>query len=132
MMMGVVGGVSLLVVAGVLWWGTRAVVERPIERNIVVGIRTSATQASDAAWEAGHRAALPVIKVVSLVSAGLAVPLILAGVLARTERPTAPVLMLFALGYGTVLVGALLSARAANRAARAVGEGADRRGEESV
>jgi hypothetical protein len=50
-------GVGLIPVAGVPM--ARMAATGVLERNGVAGIRTRHTQASDAAWAAGHAAALP-------------------------------------------------------------------------
>jgi hypothetical protein len=41
---------------------TRQAAEGLISRNVAAGIRTRHTQASDEAWAAGHRAALPALR----------------------------------------------------------------------
>ncbi|MCA1185304.1 MULTISPECIES: SdpI family protein [unclassified Saccharopolyspora] len=91
-----------------------------LRRNHFVGIRTRATQASDAAWAAGHRAAEP--RLLQAARTGYAAGLLTAvitiahvqGVLPLPVALVAPnaglvLLLVFAL-HGTVL---------ANRAARA-------------
>ena len=55
------------VVLLVLFAVTRMGAEGDMGRNSAVGIRLRATQRSDAAWRAGHAAALPVVKVSCVV-----------------------------------------------------------------
>lgn len=52
-----------------------------LPRNAMVGIRTRATKASDAAWSAGHRAAAPVLKASVAVAVVFAVVTLAAGTL---------------------------------------------------
>ena len=49
-----------------------------ITANGLVGIRTRATQSSDAAWRAGHRAATPVLVGLTIVTAVAAVIVLVA------------------------------------------------------
>lgn len=43
-----------------------------LHRNSAIGIRTSETKKSDAAWESGHREAAPILKVTGLIIIPLA------------------------------------------------------------
>ena len=54
-------------VLGILFMVTRMGASGDMGRNGAVGIRTKATQRSDAAWHAGHAAALPVARTACLV-----------------------------------------------------------------
>ncbi|XTZ17342.1 SdpI family protein [Micromonospora echinospora] len=49
---------------------TRAGADGRLRRNGAVGIRTRDTRASDAAWQAGHAAALPVVTRTGWVAVG--------------------------------------------------------------
>ena len=95
---------------------TRQAADGAIGRNGSSGIRTRHTQASDAAWVAGHRAALPVMTrmwTVAVVGAVVAV-----GAQLVAGEPAG-----ILLGLGALLVQVLVLARAAsaaNRAAQAV------------
>ncbi len=53
----IIPAVSLGLVAALLSWLAHASERGQLGRNGAVGIRTSATMRSDAAWDAGHRAA---------------------------------------------------------------------------
>ncbi|MCC5671419.1 SdpI family protein [Kocuria rhizophila] len=62
-----IGIVMSVVVLGVLFMVTRMGASGEMGRNGAVGIRIKATKRSDAAWRAGHAAALPVARTVCLV-----------------------------------------------------------------
>ncbi|MCF2572904.1 SdpI family protein [Brevibacterium sp. UCMA 11754] len=88
-----------------------------IGRNSVIGIRTRHTLASGAAWEAGHRAGVPYLYAMAVISIGHAMALLcveLSG--ART-----PGHVLSLLGWVLILVCAALAVKAANQAARSTG-----------
>ncbi|CAL8900068.1 hypothetical protein KVA01_09990 [Kocuria varians] len=61
-----IGIVSSLMVVAILYGVTRAGATGGMGRNGAVGIRTRATKRSDDAWQAGHAAALPVVRVLCL------------------------------------------------------------------
>jgi hypothetical protein len=61
-------GVALIPTVGVLV--TRMAAEGTIARNGAAGIRTRHTQASDAAWVAGHTAALPRVSATVPIAVG--------------------------------------------------------------
>ena len=48
--------VAMLAVAAVSFWTARRAAAGTLPRNDLIGIRTAATRASDAAWVAAHRA----------------------------------------------------------------------------
>ncbi|MEV8157238.1 SdpI family protein [Kocuria salsicia] len=62
-----IGIVMSVVVLGILFMVTRMGASGEMGRNGAVGIRTRATKRSDAAWRAGHAAALPVVRIACLV-----------------------------------------------------------------
>lgn len=115
--MGLLGGVGLLICGAVLYGITRAAARGSVPRNGLAGIRTGRTTASDAAWAAAHRAALSPTAVVSGVAAAFGIALIVAGAVSATDDPTAPVAVLFGIGYGVILAGGWWIVRVANRAA---------------
>lgn len=86
-------------------------------RNGAVGIRTSKTQASDAAWEAGHKAAAPVMRGSGVVSLALGVALVISGFMWPGDVPSLTTVALFVVGYGAVLVGSVPIVIKANAAA---------------
>ncbi|WP_125188056.1 SdpI family protein [Brevibacterium aurantiacum] len=88
-----------------------------IRKNSVIGIRTRHTLASDAAWEAGHRAGAPYLWAMAIISTGHAVALLCVELSGATA--TGNVLSL--LGWALILVCAGLAAKAANQAARSTG-----------
>ncbi|NYE00217.1 hypothetical protein BJY21_001401 [Kineosphaera limosa] len=116
--MGLVSGVSLIGVSVLLWWVTASAARGDLGRNGAVGIRTAATTASDAAWVAGHRAALPTAKITGIVGAIIGGNLVGAGLWSPSEEPSGAVLVLFAVGYSVIIVAALVAARIASQAAR--------------
>lgn len=62
-----IGIVMSVVVLGILFMVIRMGASGEMGRNGAVGIRTRATKRSDAAWRAGHAAALPVVRIACLV-----------------------------------------------------------------
>ncbi|MBR7744005.1 SdpI family protein [Phycicoccus sp. BSK3Z-2] len=69
---------SDVLVAALLVRVTAAAADGRLDRNGFAGIRTPATGASDAAWRAGHAAALPTARLVALVfGAGAALGVVL-------------------------------------------------------
>lgn len=118
MVLALVGAWGLVTVAVAMWFVARAGEQGDLPRNGLVGIRTSATRASDRSWAAGHRAAAGPARTMVRVVIGLAVALAASALLPRGEEPHPVTIGLFVLGYAAVLVGALLVTRTANRAAR--------------
>ena len=118
MVLALVGAWGLVTVAAAMWFVARAGERGDLPRNGLVGIRTSATRASDRAWAAGHRAAAGPARTMAQVVVGLAVALAASALLPQGEQPHPVTIGLFALGYTAVLLGALLVTRTANRAAR--------------
>lgn len=88
-----------------------------IRNNGALGLRTPATMSSEEAWEAGHRAALPVVKPLC-IGAGIAA---VAGAILGSWAPAGIVLVLIAAGL--LVAGAVGGGVAAHRAARSVSAG---------
>lgn len=111
---------SLAFTGWITWFVVTQGAVGAVEPNSVVGIKTRATQASPAAWEAGHRAALPWTK--RTVIASVAVSMTGALVLATSSgtRATAVGTVLTLSGFVVLVVGVLIVARVANKAAREV------------
>lgn len=89
-----------------------------LDRNGMVGIRTSATLLSEEAWQAGHRAAVPRLRLagmVGLLLGGLSVPI---GVIALVMGQEPPVGLL-AVPVGGLTVEIVLLLMATTRAHRA-------------
>lgn len=59
---------GVILVAVVCIAMTHSAASGTLSRNGSAGIRTRKTQASDAAWLAGHRAALPIVKWIGVVA----------------------------------------------------------------
>lgn len=113
-----IGVVVLTLVCGSI---ASASAKGALPRNGAIGIRTKATKSSDAAWDAGHRAAVPMMRwttwfgvLMTMVTAAAVI------VLRPGEEPgwevTAPIL-----GFAGVSVGLMAAGVVANRAAKAVG-----------
>lgn len=68
-----IGYLLLAVVCIVLAWVIRG--DR-LPRNRAIGIRSALTMRSEAAWQAGHRAAIPVLTTISIIAAGFALVLL--------------------------------------------------------
>lgn len=106
-----VGGVLVVVV-------TRRAARGELARNHLAGVRTPATLASDRAWLAAHRAALPATTVGGAIA--------IAGSLLLLLRPgPAGTLVLLAVVGGGLLAGVIGGAVQGVRAARAVADGPD-------
>lgn len=88
-----------------------------IRRNSVIGIRTRHTLASDAAWEAGHRSGVPYLYAMAVISTGHAVALLCVELSGATTAGN----VLSLLGWGLILVCAVLAVKAANQAAKSTG-----------
>ncbi|MDN5895198.1 MAG: SdpI family protein [Nocardioides sp.] len=88
--------------------------------NRIVGIKTRATQASDNAWSAGHRAAQPALLAAALTGLGAAIPL---GLSAWLTDASGSVVLTTASALTAVLVLALggYAVYRANSAARHAG-----------
>lgn len=120
LVMGLLGGVSLILGGGLIWGLTRMAAAGGLGNNAAAGIRTAATTASPQAWAAGHRAALPWARrlgIFSLVWGGV---LVTCGFLevADPEAPHPMTIGAYAVGFGGLLLGCIPLARSANRAAR--------------
>lgn len=102
---------SLISVGLLLGWTAHASRTDGLERNALIGIRTRATMASDAAWHAGHRAAARPLDIAAWASAGSGV---VGTVMAIAGWWIAGVVV--ALGYVALLGVATIRAGRASRA----------------
>ena len=99
----------------ILYGVTRAGATGGISRNGAVGIRTRATKRSDDAWQAGHAAALSVVRILGLALLALDVgcgTLVFLG-------PTALVPWLGLVPAAGIVVAAVVTSRAAAQGADA-------------
>ncbi len=98
----------------------RAVTAGTLAINGLLGLRTPATKRSQAAWDAGHRAAEPGLRVLVRVTVAAAVlPLpVAAGLGYRTDRAATATEIALGLGYAAVIGLLLVVAATADRAAR--------------
>lgn len=101
----------IVAVALVVAWLTYLGATDRMTRNGLVGIRTPATQRSDAAWIAGHRAALKVV----LPGAGLVTAL---AVVASVMGPDGATDVVFFVVAGALLTEGIAAAAVAEVAAR--------------
>ena len=116
----IVAAVGLLCMSGMLHLVRNATVNGHLDRNSAIGIRTKATQRSDTAWSAGHRAAAPWILVTALTGyAGGLTALVLSVALLATDAQSPVALAIALAGYGVVIVLLVVSTGKANTAARA-------------
>lgn len=106
--------VAIVVTLGVVWM-TFAAARGSLKANGLVGIRTTATQQSETAWQAGHKAALPFVIWGGFVVV-IAGALMLLGVIPSWPEQGFGGLAL--LGLEVVIL--IVSAVVAHRAARAV------------
>lgn len=107
----VMGVLVAVVVSQVL----KAAERGDLPRSGAVGIRTSATKASDEAWAAGHAAAVPVARNVTLLTSVVAVVVIVLGFTVDAGWVMAIAVVPLALA----ILGLIPVVRSANRAARA-------------
>ncbi len=105
--------IAMLVALGVAGM-TFAAARGALALNPIVGIRTNATKRSDAAWKAGHSAALPFVFWGGLIVVLLGVLMLLGYARAGLEPPFAGLVLL-----ASELVVAIVAAVFAHRAAAA-------------
>ena len=90
-----------------------------LARNSFVGIRTPSTTKSDAAWIAGHRAALRTVPLFVIAAVALTAALFGAALWASTIKI---VIMLGFLSFGVVMALLIWAAIVASKAAKAADE----------
>lgn len=115
----VVTSLGLLFVSVVVLLVRAAVVRGGLDRNGAVGIRTKATQRSDAAWDAGHRSAVPWLwasGLTGLVTGGGG--LVVAVLVAVLDRGSPALLAVPGVGYVAVVALLVRGGLAADAAAR--------------
>jgi len=99
----------------------RQVLAGTLRNNGVIGIRTKATRSSETAWQAGHSAAVPMMRVAYRLAYGwFVLVLVLAVVLQAVVDESFVPFVLTAVGLGVVLGVSLWAAVQAHRAAKAV------------
>lgn len=99
-----------------LW---KSIINGTNPRNGSFGIWTAATKKNDAAWEAGHQAASPLLRAFGYVDIALALSLIVVGLLVSNLTPALTVGILIG-AYVIVVGGFIWSAAKADAAARQV------------
>lgn len=106
--------VMAVVIAIVMSSVSKAGARGDLPRSGAVGIRTKATKLSDAAWAAGHGAAVPLTRKISLLTSVVALVIILLGITVEAGWVTAVGIVPF----GVVILGMIPVVQAANAAAR--------------
>jgi uncharacterized membrane protein len=115
-----IGGFGLVLIAVLTELTTRAAADGDIPVNGLLGIRTAATKRSEAAWRAGHTAALPVLHLTAVAAVvGAAVTFVVALVLGADSNGITTLVLLLA--YAVVVLLLLRAAQVANAAARSAG-----------
>lgn len=118
--MALLSGPLLAFCSFIVYFVTRSAVEGGLGPNAVMGIRMPSTMTSQRAWVAGHKAALGPSRLICWLGVACAVPLTASALLAQGEAPHWVSLVLFALGYGVIVLGgAIWCSVVAARAARA-------------
>ncbi|MGO1436611.1 MAG: SdpI family protein [Candidatus Corynebacterium faecigallinarum] len=106
--------IMAVVVAVVVSSVTKAAGRGDLPRDGSVGIRTKATKLSDAAWTAGHRAAVPRARTVSLLTSAVALVIIVLGMVVDATW----VMAVGIVPFGVVIIGIIPVVQTANAAAR--------------
>lgn len=110
----VVPVVVAMAVAVMVWLITRAAARGHLTANGAIGIRTPATQRSEEAWVAAHRAALPVVAWGAAAVVGAAVVVLVVGFLTAQQTETAGLVLLVA-DIVLAVVAGVVAHRAAAR-----------------
>ena len=127
---GIIGTAGLLLLAVVAGVIVSQVRQGTLVNNGVIGIRTPQTRASEAAWQAGHRAAVPLLLWTVRTAVAAAVLLLAATIVLPHLAPTTAsgvVTVGAQVLFGLVVLLLLAAAWRANDAAREVNEGHRRR-----
>lgn len=121
MSLGLSGALGLFIVAALVWFTTSANAQEGARPGAFAGIRTPRTTASPEAWVAGHRAALPAARRLSMFAAVMGVVLVLSPFLGgEGDGPNAATWAAFILGFLGISIGAFVLASIAGRGAEEV------------
>ncbi|SIS07214.1 SdpI family protein [Microbacterium sp. RURRCA19A] len=113
--------VAMLAVAAVSFWTARRASAGTLPRNDLVGIRTAATRASDAAWVAAHRAGAADLRGTGIAALATALlPWVATIVPAGAREPVLVVVIVS--GIGAILGFSIHAAIVGERAARGATE----------
>ena len=111
--------VAMFAVAAVSFWTARRASAGTLPRNDLIGIRTAATRASDAAWVAAHRAGAADLRRTGVAALATAVLPWAAVVVPDAYREVVIVVAILG-GVGAILGFSVHAAVVGGRAARAV------------
>jgi uncharacterized membrane protein len=120
---GITGAFGLLTIALVVGVMVHQIRAATLSRNGVFGIRTPQTQASEEAWQAGHLAAVPLLRVSVVLSVIAAVALVGLSVWLSRAAPASAMSVdstAVQVAFAVVVLVVLAAAVKANRAAREV------------
>lgn len=117
-MLGLASGVAVLGLACL--YLDRSIRSGTLDRNRAIGLRTRATLASDEAWHAGHRAALPIVQSGTVVGLGVGFLSFAIGIGALVAaRPlSVGFLLLPGIGFVALVILLLIATERASSAAR--------------
>lgn len=113
--------IGVVVLTGLSWAMVSACASGSLPRNGAVGIRTKATKSSDAAWDAGHRAAVPAMRRTAWFGSAAVVLTVLLLVIARPGENPGWEVAVPVIGFVGVVAGLCGAGVVADRAAKKVG-----------
>jgi uncharacterized membrane protein len=113
---------GLFLITGLAAATRRLIKTNKLPRNTAFGLRTPKTTSSDAAWRAGHLAAVHLLGSTWVISALGGTATFVAALLSTGDAAIWTVLKVAGIGYGLSIAALMLAAVVADRAARRVAE----------
>jgi uncharacterized membrane protein len=113
---------GLFVITGLAAATRRLIKTDKLPRNTAFGLRTPKTTSSDAAWRAGHLAAVHLLGSTWVISALGGIATLVAALFSYGDSSIQLVLTVAGIGYGLTIAALVLATIVADRAARAVTE----------